>query len=77
VNSKVVYLVLAVLAGEDGYELERIKFNTILTCDEIFEATIKFKQLDGRILPTYKNRVAFAHYCLDDKGDYYLGYGQS
>lgn len=74
--NKVVLLVLALITGEDSYELVKIKYHTILSCSEIYEATVNFKTIDGKTYPIYKNRIAFAHYCLDEKGDYYLGYGQ-
>ena len=44
-----------------------------LSCDEIFDAVIKYKDIGDRTYPTYKNRVVFAHYCLDEIGNYYLG----
>ena len=69
---KVVYLVLALITSE-GYVLQKIKFETSLTCDEIHEAAIKFKTLGDRTYPIYKNKVAFAHWCLDEQGNYYLG----
>ena len=41
---KVVYLVLALLTGE-SYVLHKVKFETTLTCDEIHEAVIEFKEI--------------------------------
>ena len=70
---KVVYLILTLISGEESYILHKIKFETILTCDEIFDAVIKYKDIGDRTYPTYKNKVVFAHYCLDVVGDYYLG----
>jgi len=69
---KVVYLVLALITSE-GYVLQKIKFETSLTCDEIHEAAIKFKTIGDRTYPIYKNKVAFAHWCLNEQGNYYLG----
>ncbi|NND23327.1 MAG: hypothetical protein HKN86_01405 [Acidimicrobiia bacterium] len=66
---KVVYLVLALLTGE-SYVLDKVKFETTLTCDEIFDSLIKFKQIGIRKYPIYKNKVAFAHWCEDGKGNY-------
>ena len=64
---KVVYLVLALVTSE-SYVLHKIKFETT-TCDEIHES-IKYKEIDGRTITTYQNKIAFAHWCLS----YYLGY---
>tara|TARA_Y100000361_G_scaffold135015_1_gene134565 strand:- start:35 stop:259 length:225 start_codon:yes stop_codon:yes gene_type:complete len=69
---KVVYLVLALLTSE-SYVLHKVKFETTLTCDEIHEAVIEFKEIGDRTYPIYKNKVAFAHWCLDEQGNYYLG----
>ena len=54
--------------------LHKIKYETYLTCDEIHESTIKYKEINGRTITTYQNKIAFAHWCLDEKGNYYLGY---
>ena len=37
----------------------------------IFEGKV---EINGRTISTYQNKIAFAHWCLDEKGDYYLGY---
>ena len=66
---KVVYLVLALLTGE-SYVLDKVKFETTLTCDEVYNSAIKFKQIGIRTYPIFKNKVAFAHWCEDGKGNY-------
>ena len=70
---KVVYLVLAIITSE-GYDLQKIKFETTLTCDEIHEAVIEYKNIGERTYPIYQNKIAFAHWCEDQQGNYYLGY---
>ena len=66
---KVVILVLALLTSE-GYVLHKVKFETTLTCEEIHQSVIKFKEIGIRTYPIYKNKVAFAHWCEDNKGNY-------
>ena len=66
---KVVILVLALLTSE-GYVLHKIKFETTLTCEKIHKSVIKFKEIGEKIYPIYQNKVAFAHWCKDNKGNY-------
>jgi len=66
---KVVFLVLALLTSE-GYVLHKFKFKTTLTCEEIHQSVIKFKQIGIKTYPIYKNKLAFAYWCEDNKGNY-------
>ena len=66
---KIVFLVLVLLTSE-GYVLHKVKFKTTLTCEEIHNSIIKFKEIKIRTYPIYKNKVAFAHWCEDKKGNY-------
>ena len=54
---KVVYLVLAIVTSE-GYDLQKLKFETTLTCDEIHEAVIEYKDIGERTYPVYQNKIA-------------------
>jgi len=66
---KVVILVLALLTSE-GYVLHKVKFETTLTCEDIHKSVIKFKEIEKRTYSIYQNKVAFAHWCEDNKGNY-------
>tara|TARA_S200002703_G_scaffold127654_1_gene114319 strand:+ start:286 stop:474 length:189 start_codon:yes stop_codon:yes gene_type:complete len=60
---------MALLTSE-GYVLNKTKFETTLTCEEIHNSVIKFKEIGKKTYPIYKNKIAFAHWCEDNKGNY-------
>ena len=34
----------------------------------------QYKNIEERTYPIYQNKIAFAHWCEDQQGNYYLGY---
>jgi|TARA_B100000085_G_scaffold86419_1_gene78003 hypothetical protein len=70
---KVVYLFLLLVTSESSYYWKKIEVKTFLTCDEIFEALVEFKEVKNGYLGFYNNYTVGSHYCINAHGKWYLG----
>ena len=84
---KLYFIVFLIVNSSTKYYYIKVPFSYCyvcepITCDEQFEKTVKFipnpKYKNGNgenwILIMYKNKRIFGHYCIDDNGNYYVGY---
>jgi hypothetical protein len=62
------------VTSETSYYWKKIEVKTFLTCDEIFETLVEFKEIENNgYLGFYNGFVVGSYYCVDTHGDWYLG----
>ena len=75
---KVFFLILYIVNGSSSVNYVKIPFAYSLipiTCEEVFYDKVKFTFIENDgYYGFYKDKIVYAHTCIDEHGNYYNGY---